>query len=192
MYANFLYQVGNEYGKALLVVENVGIGISVLEKLSDLGYNNLYYSMKGTHDYVEHHMAQNLPNAVPGFSTTSKTRPLIIAKLEEYIRNKLIKVYSTRLVNELKTFIWANGKPQAMRSYNDDLVMALAICCWVRDTALEEDKKQVEYAKSSISSIYRTDSFMNTAIPGMNGYKKEMDNEQTKKDYQEFIWLLKG
>jgi len=192
MYANFLYQVGNEYGKALLVVENIGIGISVLEKLNDLGYTNLYYSMKGSHDYVEYHMAQNLSNAVPGFSTTTKTRPLIVAKLEEYIRNKLIKIYSTRLVNELKTFVWSHGKPQAMRSYNDDLVMALAICCWVRDTALEEDKRQIEYKKSAIDSIIRSDSIMNTAIRGMEGYKKEYDNEKTKNEYQEFIWLIKG
>jgi hypothetical protein len=148
--------------------------------------------MKGSHDYVEHNMAQNLNNVVPGFSTTSKTRPLIIAKLEEYIRNKLIKVYSTRLVNELKTFIWANGKPQAMRSYNDDLVMALAICCWVRDTALEEDKKQIEYKKAAINSIIRSESIFSTAISGMDGYKREHDNEKTKKDYMEHIWLLKG
>ena len=40
-------------------------------------------------------------------------------------------MHSTRLFHELKTFIWHNGKPQAMRSYHDDLVMALAIGCWV-------------------------------------------------------------
>ena len=139
--------------------------------------------MKGSHDYVEHNMAQNLNNVVPGFSTTSKTRPLIIAKLEEYIRNKLIKVYSTRLVNELKTFIWANGKPQ---------VMALAICCWVRDTALEEDKKQIEYKKAALGSIIKSDSTMNTSIPGMEGYKKEFSDRETIREYQEYSWLLKG
>lgn len=34
------------------------------------------------------------------------------------------------------TFIWNNGRAEAMRGYNDDLVMALAIGLWVRDTAL--------------------------------------------------------
>ena len=42
----------------------------------------------------------------------------------------------------MKTFIWKNGKPQAMRSYNDDLVMSLAIACWVRDTAIEVNKSK--------------------------------------------------
>ena len=76
------------------------------------------------------------PSAIAGFTTSMKTRPLIIAKMEEFIRNKLITINSLRLFHELKTFIWYNGKPQAMKGYNDDLVMALAIACWVRDTAL--------------------------------------------------------
>ena len=38
MYAQMLYSAGMEYGKCLLVVENNGIGISVFEKLKDIGY----------------------------------------------------------------------------------------------------------------------------------------------------------
>ena len=45
---------------------------------------------------------------VAGFSTTSKTRPLIISKLDDYFRDKSVTVRSTRLVDELFTFIW-NG-----------------------------------------------------------------------------------
>ena len=41
MFAKILYDAGVEYGKCLLVVENNGIGISVLEKLINLGYPNL-------------------------------------------------------------------------------------------------------------------------------------------------------
>ena len=39
--------------------------------------------------------------------------------MEEFIRNKLIKIRSKRTVNEFRTFVWNNGRPQAMRSYND-------------------------------------------------------------------------
>ena len=41
MYAQMLYSAGTEYGNCLLVVENNGIGISILEKLITLGYPNL-------------------------------------------------------------------------------------------------------------------------------------------------------
>ena len=45
----------------LLVVENNGIGISVLEKLINKEYPNLYYSVKGSHEYVEQHKAEYMP-----------------------------------------------------------------------------------------------------------------------------------
>ena len=38
---------------------------------------------------------------IPGFTTSMKTRPLIIAKMEEYTREKLVKLNSIRLVEEL-------------------------------------------------------------------------------------------
>jgi hypothetical protein len=196
MYANVLMQTGKEYGNCLLVVENVGIGISVLEKLIDLQYPNLYYSVKGTHDFVESHQGETSNSAVPGFTTSSKTRPLIVAKLEEFIRNKLIKVYSVRLSNEMRTFIWQNGKPQAMRGYNDDLIMALAIACWVRDTALTINKREVEYKKACLNSIIKVDTKVNTTIPGMEGYnrKQTLDEKmfQAKEDYMKYSWLIKG
>jgi hypothetical protein len=58
---------------------------------------------------------------VAGFSTTSRTRPLIISKLEEYVREKSITIRSVRTIDELFTFIWNNGRAEAMRGYNDDL-----------------------------------------------------------------------
>jgi len=194
MYANILNQVGKEYGDALLVVENVGIGISVLEKLVELEYPNIYYSIKGTHEFIESTMADSSRNAIAGFTTSSKTRPLIVAKLEEFIRNKLINLYSSRLFNEFKTFIWNNGKPQAMRSYHDDLVMSLAIGCWVRDTALTVNRRNVNYKKACLDSMIFTNSKINTQIAGQVGYDKDCVrklNEQMK-EYEQYSWLLKG
>jgi len=80
MYANILNQIGREYGDALLVVENVGIGISVLEKLEELNYPNIYYSIKGTHEYVDSASAQYKNGIIAGFTTSSKTRPLLSSK----------------------------------------------------------------------------------------------------------------
>jgi len=52
---------------------------------------------------------------VPGFSTTTKTRPLIISKLESYLRDKQVLIRSTRLIEELLVFIWNNGKAEALK-----------------------------------------------------------------------------
>ena len=106
IYGNMLYSVGKEYGNCLLVVENNSVGFAVLDKLRELEYPNLYYSVKSTHEYVSQLEAETMSNSVAGFTTSQKTRPLIVAKLEEFIRNKLITLYSSRIANELKTFVW--------------------------------------------------------------------------------------
>ena len=194
MYARILYDAGMEFGNCLLVVENNGIGISVLEKLINLGYPNLYYSIKSTHEFVEAVQGETMDRAVAGFTTSTKTRPLIVAKLEEFIRNRMLTTYSSRIYHEMKTFIWHNGKPQAMRSYNDDLVMALAIGCWIRDTALQVNKREVEYQKAMISSMYKSDSTMNTTIKGMQGYNKTTNEKinEFKEEMAAFPWIYKG
>ncbi len=195
-YANILNDAGREYGNCLLVVENVGIGISVCEKLKDLEYPNLYYSIKGTHEYVDAVTGEYNNNAVIGFTTSSKTRPLIVAKLEEYVRNKLIKPRSQRLFSEVKTFIWNNGKPQAMRSYHDDLIMSLAIACWVRDTALETSQRDLEYKRAMLDGIYCKTKTISTAIKGMREHKaRELFEEKYEKEIQvtkDFPWIFKG
>jgi len=194
LFANMLNQVGREFGNAMMVVENNNIGYTVLDKLIEYGYPNLYYSIKSTHEYIEQHQAEASTSAVAGFSTTMKTRPLIIAKLEEFIRNKLIKLYSSRTVNEMKTFIWRNGKPQAMKSYNDDLIMALAIACWVRDTALQVNARDLNYQKAFVDAIITSKTTFNTRIKGQHGY--EGDNvldkmNEAEKMYEQFKWIIK-
>tara|TARA_R110000824_G_scaffold80365_5_gene202152 strand:+ start:3961 stop:5544 length:1584 start_codon:yes stop_codon:yes gene_type:complete len=194
MFANMLNQVGREYGGCMLVVENNNIGYTVLDKLIEYGYPTLYYSIKSTHEYIEQHQAEAHHSAVPGFSTSMKTRPLIIAKLEEFIRNKLIKLYSLRTVNEMKTFIWRSGKPQAMKGYHDDLIMALAIACWVHDTALQVNARDLNYQKAFINAIVTTKTVMNTQIKGQHGYKGEniMDKmSEAEKMYEQYKWIIK-
>ena len=117
------------------------------------------------------------------------------AKLEEFIRNKIIKIPSSRAFDEFRTFIWNNGKPEAMRSYNDDLIMACAIGCWVRDTALTENKKSVEYRKAFLNTMTKSSSVLNTSISGMIGHKKSDLTDaarEHKKNIEQFSWLFKG
>ena len=92
LFASMLNDVGREYGSCLMVIENNSVGYAVLDKLRDMSYPNLYYSIKSTHEYVEQYQGENMSNAVAGFSMTSKTRPLVIAKMEEFIRNKLVTI----------------------------------------------------------------------------------------------------
>ena len=195
IFSRVLYDMGQEYGNGLLVVENNSVGFAVLDKLKEMQYPNLYHSVKSTHEFVEEYQADQMSNAVPGFSMTSKTRPLIVAKLEEFIRNNLIKIYSSRLLNEMKTFIWNSGRAEAMRSYNDDLIIACAVGCWVRDTALSANQRDSEYAKAFIGSITKSTNELDTRISGMIGtsnLKMKEDFNKQQAAYTDFPWLFKG
>jgi len=194
-FADILYNVAGEYGNPMLVIENNNIGYAVLKKLADKGYPNLYHSTKGDHQYVDPVTAQWQSNTILGFTTSSKTRPLIVAKMEEFMRNKLIKINSNRLLSEMKTFIWHNGRPEAMRSYNDDLVMSFAIGCWVRDTVIIQSQKNIEYSKSFLSSISTSDTKLSTTIPGMDGHKITKDTlkgQHAAKFNEQYLALIKG
>ena len=123
-----------------------------------------------------------------------KTRPLIVAKFEEFIRNKLITIYSTRTINEMKTFIWRNGKPQAMKGYHDDLIMALAIACWVRDTAIQSSARDLNYQKAFVDAIITSKTTMNAQVKGQVGYKKDniFDKmSEAEKMYNQYKWIIK-
>ena len=194
-FADMLYSVAAEYNNPMVVIENNNIGYAVLKKLIDKGYPNLYHSRKGDHQYVDSLSAQWQSNVIPGFTTSSKTRPLIVAKMEEFMRNKLIIINSNRLLSEMKTFIWNHGRPQAMRSYNDDLVMSFAIGCWVRDTVIVESQKNIEYSKQFLSSISTSTTEISTTIPGMQGHKMTKENQRTVEGVsfnEQYIALIKG
>tara|TARA_Y100000590_G_scaffold338055_1_gene385190 strand:- start:3976 stop:5553 length:1578 start_codon:yes stop_codon:yes gene_type:complete len=192
LFAEILFTSGNEYNCAMLVVENNSVGYHVLDKLIEKEYKNIFYSKKSTHEYVDQYAAQGDSSVIPGFTTSSKTRPLIIAKFEEFIRNKVLTIYSTRLASELDTFIWRNGRPEAQRGYNDDLVMAASIGCWVRDTAIIENKKDIEYKKAFMNSVMTSNTHLDTNIPGMHKsstLEKAFDEHIKNKQH---LWIIKG
>lgn len=100
------------------------------------------------------------------------------------------------MLSEMRTFIWNNGRPESMRSYNDDLIMAASIACWVRDTALMENKKSVEYNKAVIDSIVSNKTVLNTTIHAMHGQMLNNDlsdaAREQRRNMEQYPWLFKG
>jgi hypothetical protein len=164
-YARMLATMGYEYNTALIVVENANIGWAVIQELLDLNYPNLFWSSADL-QYVD--ADTQISNKIyaeekkmkPGFTTSNKSRPLIISKLESYFRNKEAIVHSKRLLEELSVFVWkvsgSSSKAEAMTGYNDDLVIAFAIALWIRDVALRLRKDADSLTKTIMSKIGST------------------------------------
>ena len=192
-YARFLINVGKEYGNCMIVIENNNIGYAVLKEMIALGYPNIFHSVKGNNEYIDQALAETMSNSVPGFTTSYKSRPLIISKLEEFLRNKAIKLHSKRLVNELNTFVWHNGKPQAMRGYHDDLIMSLAIACWIKDTVFQTSYRETEIKRALLDGIQKSNTILNTTIHGMSGYNKnDMMRKEAISMASQYGWIFRG
>lgn len=138
-FAELLADLGYKYFTAMICPENNTFGLATAYKLRDMKYPSLYYEKFAKAGIYQHYTDEEVKALMPGLSTTVKNRQAILAKLEEVIRNKKIKVYSSRFAEEAKTFIWnaniAGGKAQAMKGYNDDLIMSLAIGCYLYEAS---------------------------------------------------------
>lgn len=134
LFAELLLDYAKKYNNALLAIENNAVGAAVLIKLKGR-YPNLYYTQRNNLDYNDPFFSTYQDATIPGFTMNQKNRPVILAKLEEYIRNRLINVHSVRFINETETFVYHNQRPEAMKGYNDDLIMALAIGVFLRDSS---------------------------------------------------------
>ena len=119
----------------------------------------------------------------------------MISKLEESIRRGYLVINSERTYKELETFVWNNGKAEAQRGHNDDLVMPLAIACWVKDTALKANERTLEYKKTFLKTMSVAKTKLNTTIPGMIGHqelRKQKNLRAAQEQMKQFGWLFKG
>ena len=205
-FAKILMQLGHEYNNALLVVENNNVGLTCLEHLRLGLYENVYYSRKGDHkpgEAVNAYWGAQSDDLVPGFTTSQKTRPLMIAKLEEYVRNKTIGIRSKRFHEEMKTFVWNNGRPEAMRGHNDDLMMASSIGVWIRDTFLAPSMASIDLTKKTLDAISlsthtnveidgasKDPRFVRQASMGMIQRRQPLQIRLANGEIADFGWLL--
>lgn len=182
-FANMLIAIGTEYNNALIVVDNRNIGYATLQVIVDNGYRNLYYTYKND-PFLDKNIhlrkgydLKDKKDMVPGYSIDVKTRPVIIDKFRQYFEEKAIKVHSQRLINELNAFVWIDGKAQAQKNYNDDLIMALAIGFMVRDTSLKLLSIGVDLTKNALQrthkAVYKTGQISNPYWEYQIGQNKE-------------------
>jgi hypothetical protein len=111
---------------------------------------------------LEKHMRDG---KLPGLNF-QKNRNTIVTKLEESVRMNSFKVRSIRSVTEMDTFIFKNGRPDHMKNYHDDCLMAIAMCCYVSQTSFKDLEKSKGQAKAMLDSWIVSSNEVN-AIPEM-------------------------
>ena len=202
-FAVLLNEAGMRYGKALLCPENNTYGYAVVMKLQELGYSNLYYKNERDKFAALYGGDSNIHKA--GFNTNSQSRAQALTKLEEVLRNRQVRMYSSRIYDELKTFIWKGSKAQAQKGHNDDLVMALAIGIWLYDTSPHRNKHASDLNDAMLKAFgVNSNSIEDTVMSPFSDHRmrspfrpSQAPPQDTSKERKpnspigDFDWLLK-
>lgn len=192
-FGHMLVAIATEYNNALLIVENANIGWSTIQTIIEHEYGNLFYSARDLSvvdiqsQIAKGYDLRDKNSMVPGFTTTGRTRPLLISKLDTVMREQAVTIRSKRLIEELRVFIWKNERPEAQSGYNDDLVMSFCIGLWVRDTAFRLKQQGLDLTKRTLSYISKSNPVVykstNQTQAGWN-----MDTGHGSKE--DLTWLL--
>ena len=197
-----LVEWAKRYNNALIAPENNNYGYATLMKIRDSKYQNVYLRKKKRASMVYYDTGFILDDA--GFNTNQKTKSIILTKLEELIRNRTLKLYSSRFYDEAKRFVWKGNKAEALSGYNDDLVISLAIGSYIMDTeyanfGTAKDINAAMLAAMSVNSRqYEQTKFAKSAseINSRNNAIKKNPNLKTgdlkkeKLNTSEYWWLL--
>lgn len=116
-----LIKLAKYYNDAYLGVENNNHGLTTLSTIKKNEYWNLFFSK--SYDRISDSMTQKL-----GWTTSVRTKPLMIDKLAEFVREMYLGIYSDAMIAEMFTYVIEdNGKTNAQPGCHDDTVMAAAI-----------------------------------------------------------------
>jgi hypothetical protein len=136
--AEFLYYLGNWFNKARIAVERAGgFHAVIITELRRGGDGRQPYPRIYKHrDSIR---PDELEEMSYGFPLTQKTRPQVVAALEEAVRERSLPYVTEDLYAEMMTFgVYENkagnfdpSKPQAAPGCHDDTVMSLAIAMYM-------------------------------------------------------------
>ena len=200
--AAICYKWGVIYGNSFIVIDITGgMGIATSRKLQEMNYKNLYIDGINTQNIWEYN--SKAMEKIPGLNFNNK-RTQIVASFEEQLR-KGFAVRSSRLMNELNTFVYINGRPDHMKGAHDDSIMSMSMALYAGDMCFNQLERAGAVNKAMIESwtvsertyepqksFYSYGTFFDQ-IGSMNaGNGQNNTPAYTKEQYQEYSWLFGG
>lgn len=198
--ARLVNDLGKCYNNAYIVVECNSIGEAVFNELYyNYNYENMYKMKKiNKHDKTQ---------VWTGWMTTVKTRELITDCFIDYMSDDdywpLFHPHSQRLVDQMKTWVWAGGRPDHTDGSHDDDIFAMAILLYnltkirqkmprgeeanKKTMFISEDGREINVAKSK-----EEEYFEDKKEEAMDRFKAEQEMPEGFEEdaYEIYKWLL--
>lgn len=121
LYGEELVKLGKWYNEAYLGVENNNHGLATLKAIVKKEYWNIFHSKN--YDKISDGSTEKM-----GWTTSVRTKPLMIDKLAEFIRERYLGIKDDLFISEAFTYIIEdNGATNGQTGCHDDTVMSMAI-----------------------------------------------------------------
>lgn len=121
LFGKEIVKLAKYYNEAYVGVEYNNHGLATINAIKRLEYWNLYFQKN--FDKIANQITKKV-----GWTTSNRTKPLMIDKLAEFVRERWIGIKSSLLISELFTYVIEdNGSTNAQLGCYDDTVMATAI-----------------------------------------------------------------
>ncbi len=199
--ASIAYKWGVLYEAFIVIDITGGMGVATSRKLQEMNYKNLYIDGVNTKNIWEYN--SKAMDKIPGINFNNK-RTQIVAAFEEQLR-KGFAVRSARLMNELNTFVYINGRPDHMKGAHDDSIMSLSMALYAGDMCFSQLQKNENANKAMLESwtvsertyeanktFYAYGSTMDSigAMQMNGGNNNHPLGSPTKDHYKEYSWLF--
>jgi hypothetical protein len=144
-FADVLRALGYYYNEARIIVENNGHGILTCTRLGkDYAYPNFYTEVQV--DKITDKETIKL-----GFSTTARTKPLIIDQLRASLREDELEINDKTTLREMLTYIVTDsGSMEAEPGCFDDCVMSLALANHIHEGAWDPIDSTDDYYEDMV------------------------------------------
>jgi hypothetical protein len=196
------YKWGVLYEAFIVIDITGGMGVATSRKLQEMNYKNLYIDGINTKNIWEYN--SKAMEKIPGLNFNNK-RTQIVAAFEEQLR-KGFAVRSNRLLNELNTFVYINGRPDHMKGAHDDAIMSMSMALYVADMSFNQLQKNENANKAMLDSWTMSErtyepqksfysygtSFDQIGSMGIDNHNLyHQGNMNVNKDlYREHMWLF--
>jgi hypothetical protein len=200
--ASVAYKWGILYGAYIVIDITGGMGVATSRKLQEMNYKDLYIEGINTNNIWEYN--KKSMEKIPGLNFNNK-RTQIIASFEEQLRKGFI-VRSARLLNELNTFVYLNGRPDHMKGRHDDAIMSMSMALYIADVSFNSLQKNESANKAMLESWVMTErsyevnksfysygtSFDPIGSLQTDGslYHKDNPSSLPKEAYSQYSWLF--
>lgn len=194
------YNYGLLYNTAFIIVEDIGgYGSASLLTLMNLKYPNLYYDDPNLKKYTSQEDATptrvDYEKGLPGFHSSS-VRFQMLSHFANMVKTNQFKIRSKRVINELDTWIFKNGRIDHKDGCHDDTLTCLAMGLFVMEYSMnkqiEAKQKDLAMLKAMINVNNRVNIVSNqTNTNKINTSPILVNKPKNNNTYASNMWLFK-